>query len=499
MGRRATGSVVELASGLAARVRVAGKRPLFALHPSVTRDDADARALALSGVSRALAVAGHTEAVERVLSLGAAAAPGKAWAAFLVAVDVMVATKPSAASVSLSALADDWFDGKLAERHPDHVKAKRSAKDDRQRFDAFLRAPLGELPVDAIALEHCDRAMQKIPSDLRPGTRRQIGQVLARLLAMAVYPCRLRESSPIPKGWLPRAPNDTIKECLYPDEDATLLACPKVDLMRRVLYGFLCREGMRASEALALRWSDLDLERGIVALDRNKTDEPRDWALSHGVARAFAAWVPDPLDRDGLVFPGIESTSLADQLRRDLQAAGVSRAALFDQTGRRLMLRAHDLRATFITLSLAAGRSEAWISDRTGHASSQMINRYRRRARKFAEREMLTLRPLDEALGLANTVNVLANASPPAPERGSSSSSKQANRGERTMQERTFNPSVPGSSPGRPTNHWPNVGQNGEAAPPLPPLARTRPDTLAPLVADLERWELGATGTRGES
>lgn len=32
-----------------------------------------------------------------------------------------------------------------------------------------------------------------------------------------------------------------------------------------------------------------------------------------------------------------------------------------------------------------------------------------------------------------------------------------------------------------------------------PPLARTRPDTLAPLVADLERWELGATGTRGES
>ena len=32
-----------------------------------------------------------------------------------------------------------------------------------------------------------------------------------------------------------------------------------------------------------------------------------------------------------------------------------------------------------------------------------------------------------------------------------------------------------------------------------PPLARTRPDTLAPFVADLELWELGATGTRGES
>lgn len=496
MGRRATGSVVELASGLAARVRVAGKRPLFALHAAVGRDDADARALALSTVARQLATAGHASAVDRVLRLGAAAAPGKAWTAFLAAVDVMVATKPGAVSVTLSALADDWFDGKLAERHPDHVKKKRSAKDDRQRFDTFLRAALGELPVDAITLDHCDRAMQRIPGDLRPGTRRQIGQVLARLLAMAVYPCRLRESSPIPKGWLPRAPNDTIKECLYPDEDAALLACPKVDLSRRVLYGFLCREGMRASEALALRWADLDLERGIVALDRNKTDEPRDWALSPGVAAALAAWVPDPDDRDGLVFPGVDATSLADQLRRDLQTASVTRAALFDQSGRRLMLRAHDLRATFITVSLAAGRSEAWISDRTGHASSQMINRYRRRARKFAEREMLTLRPLDEALGLANAANVSANASPPAPERRPSSSSKPAQQGDNSMHESTFNPSVPGSTPGQPTSHWPNLGHRAEAG---PPLAATRP-TLAPLVGDLERWELaGATGTAGDA
>jgi hypothetical protein len=45
----------------------------------------------------------------------------------------------------------------------------------------------------------------------------------------------------------------------------------------------------------------------------------------------------------------------------------------------------HDLRATFITLALATGRTEAWIADRTGHRSSQMINRYRRPARTVAD------------------------------------------------------------------------------------------------------------------
>jgi integrase len=64
-----------------------------------------------------------------------------------------------------------------------------------------------------------------------------------------------------------------------------------------------------------------------------------------------------------------------------LKVAGVERPSLFEKSATRLPLRAHDLRATFVTLSLASGKTEAWVSDRTGHKSSTMINRYRRRAR----------------------------------------------------------------------------------------------------------------------
>jgi integrase len=37
---------------------------------------------------------------------------------------------------------------------------------------------------------------------------------------------------------------------------------------------------MRLDEALSLEVSDLDLKNGGIHLDRNKTDDPRRWALN---------------------------------------------------------------------------------------------------------------------------------------------------------------------------------------------------------------------------
>jgi integrase len=71
---------------------------------------------------------------------------------------------------------------------------------------------------------------------------------------------------------------------------------------------------------------------------------------------------------------------------------------LFEASDTRIPLRAHDLRATFVTVNLAAGKTEAWITDRTGHKSSQMIYRYKRQARTHAELNLGPLRPLYEAI-----------------------------------------------------------------------------------------------------
>jgi integrase len=255
----------------------------------------------------------------------------------------------------------------------------------------------GDLPIAELRLEHCERVMSALPRELSRSSRRHTGQVMHRVLGLAVYPLRLIVANPLPRGFLPKQGSTRAKSYLFPDEDRQLLSCVDVPLDHRMLYGFLAREGMRKSEALRLTWRDLNLARGMVRLDSNKTDEPRAWALSLDVVRALQLWrVMRP--ETTLVFDVSQPARLALAFRKHLQLAHVHRTELFEKTKLRLPIRLHDLRATFVTVHLAHGKSETWIADRTGHKSSQMINTYRRQARTWVELGIDALAPLDAAV-----------------------------------------------------------------------------------------------------
>jgi len=109
-------------------------------------------------------------------------------------------------------------------------------------------------------------------------------------------------------------------------------------LSYRLLWGFLTREGMRAGEAIALTWADLDLKRGRVRLDQNKTDDPQ--------GRAHSQF------------------GMAELLRSHLGTIGLreERPELFDDTPQRKRMRVHDLRGTFVIVALANNRTESWIA-----------------------------------------------------------------------------------------------------------------------------------------
>ena len=63
-------------------------------------------------------------------------------------------------------------------------------------------------------------------------------------------------------------------------------------------------------------------------------------------------------------------------------------------------MRAHDLRAGFVTTALANGKTETWVADRTGHKSHSMIKRYTRQARTAGDLKRGNWQPLYVALGL---------------------------------------------------------------------------------------------------
>ncbi len=122
-----------------------------------------------------------------------------------------------------------------------------------------------------------------------------------------------------------------------------------------------------------------------------------------------------------LVFVGgrgeaLSKFGMAVLLRQHLETIGLKaeRPELFVTTNEPHPMRVHDLRGTSVTLSLAAGRSESWIADRTGHRSSAMINRYKRTARSFAELNLGSPAPLVEAI--VELAQLVPQDSEPSPE-----------------------------------------------------------------------------------
>jgi integrase len=134
------------------------------------------------------------------------------------------------------------------------------------------------------------------------------------------------------------------------------------------------------------------------------TGGARTWVLDPGVRRALTAWVKlRGLEKGALLFTDEfgrphENDRLAERLRAHLLAAGVDRTELHTSGVNRRQLRAHDLRGTFVTLSLANGEKETFVPIGPATNRSIMINRYRRAARTASELELGRLAPLDLAV-----------------------------------------------------------------------------------------------------
>jgi integrase len=316
-------------------------------------------------------------------------------------------TKKSDA-VTFRTFAERWTSGELARVYPDHVPVKASVADDIERLEKHVYPRVDEVPLATFTREHADRVMTQLPATLRRATRRHVAQLINRVLNLAVFTGAIA-SNPLPRGWLPKAPKaeSVGKESLLPSEEAMLLAGRNaagetvVPLACRVLYAFFHREGMRRGEARALEWPELDLKKGLVSLDENKTDRPRSWMLDPGVHRALVVW-HETLGKPnvGRVFAAIADPAwekLAPLYRGHCEAVGIARARLFQKKENKLRLRAHDMRAFFVTAAIYTGKDALWITDRTGHTSLGMLRTYERDVRRWRE---LGEAPVDVAAAL---------------------------------------------------------------------------------------------------
>lgn len=315
--------------------------------------------------------------------------------------------------ITFEQFGDLWTDGTLAKMFPNRIRQKKSAKSDASRLQNHVYPVIGQIQVRAFegaqGVEWAEGVLRRID---KPATARQAAQAIQRILTMAAFPgIRLIPSSPLSKGFVPPNAKRKAMSYLYPSEEARLMENTDIDLPVRMYFGFSIREGGRLGNFLKLRWSQVDLESGFIRLDETKTDEALSWIMGPDVVEALLRYrqmrVPAKpndfvfLDGDeNLVLEGkvIHRTKVAPTLRACLKRSGIDRAELFEHTENRIQLRAHDFRSAFVTVKLANGKSETWVMDRTGHTTSQMLQKYRRASRNHDQAHLGDFVPLHDAL-----------------------------------------------------------------------------------------------------
>ncbi len=413
---------LELVPGIGYRTRIRfgeGQRERF-LIKLLDVNAAAKRDRELRELARLLTKNGHAEQVPLILGKAAEADDAKLkdikrWTDRFCRGEAEVNRAPS--NTTFKKMADRWTTGNLHKQWPDHIRDIDHATNT-VLLDKYVLPLLGDRELGSISREHCDEVMRRLPDHLAKNSRRHVAKVVSRVLNLAEFAGEI-DRNPLPRNWIPSPGGKKDTPVLYPSEDAKLMASPedKVPLAYRLFYGFLHREGGRRSETARLQWREVDLENGVLQMDINKTDHARWWRLSEGVTEALKAWCelrkkPEP---EELVFTDAKGLPLnldhmADRIRDDLKAAGIARARLFDRGENTLAFGTHGFRHSFTTRSLANGKSDDWVRQRTGHTTDQLLT-YREAAKALEELDMGDLLPLVEAIPELRKVSKKQSAS----------------------------------------------------------------------------------------
>jgi len=153
---------------------------------------------------------------------------------------------------------------------------------------------------------------------------------------------------------------------LNPEEIQKLLEACDEHLYPIVLVAL--HTGMRKSEILLLKWSNVDLKNGLLLLEKTKNRERREIPMNDTLKQVFSRlFVKRRLDVDW-VFPSWKSGKPYYDLKRSFNKA-VKKAGITD-------FHFHDLRHTFASQLVMAGVDIRTVQELLGHKSLTMTLRY---------------------------------------------------------------------------------------------------------------------------
>lgn len=284
-------------------------------------------------------------------------------------------------------LVEDWYERWLAAKK---AKGQSSVKANRSHLVHILPVLRGT-PMAKVTVEQLERIVQKLDAKVDAGELRwksalnvwgTVTKAFDDACRGKVLELRVRKDNPAKAVRGPDRGVETEQVHLHPDEFLRLMSCKAVPVFRRRCYAIAIYCYLRPGELEALRWEDVDLQRGTMQIRRG-VDRETDSDKAPKAGRARAPFTIEPAllpllramhkesDGEGYVVGRLgDERKLAEVMRADLITAGVARRELHecsDDPPREWMVM-HGCRHTGVTWMAVRGDEPVVIMARAGHS-----------------------------------------------------------------------------------------------------------------------------------
>jgi integrase len=286
-------------------------------------------------------------------------------------------------ALTVGAYLDDWIAGHAVELKPSTVASYRS------KIELYLVPAIGHERLQALSPSRLSLVFRDMHErggkDGRPVSPRTVEfarAILRRALNDAVV-SRLIEINPVTGSKSPKKDGKP-KHVTWTGEQAQVFLGATADTRLAPLWQLALATGMRRGELMALAWQHLDLDAGIVSVERStaqlgnelvtttpKNHERRKVALDPRTVAALRAWRRQQAEERlawGAAYEDSESIVFTQENGQRVSPNAVSKAFLRAQAGLGLpRISMHSMRHSHATILLRDRVPVHIVSKRLGH------------------------------------------------------------------------------------------------------------------------------------
>lgn len=188
-----------------------------------------------------------------------------------------------------------------------------------------------------------------------------------------------------------RPADSTPHRPLTPEQIRAVLEVAKGELRDLILIGTYT--GLRLKDASLLRWSDIDLDRGVITVMPSKTASRSGKTVVIPIHPELRALLSTKFQKGECVMPWVawrytnDVSAMAHKLAKVFRAAGINTK---DSNGK-TVYSFHSLRFSLGTALVSSGFSVEVVSQALGHTSTTMARHYAQVADTVKEQAILSL------------------------------------------------------------------------------------------------------------